>query len=47
MGKKIYLNDNRRVVDKSIATCWFADLLDDSGLPVGEIFGLITKSHDT
>lgn len=47
MSEKICLDDNHRVVDKSIATCWVADLLDDSGLPVGEVFGLIIKSLDT
>jgi len=40
MSKKIYLDDNHQVVDKSKATCWFADLLNDDGLPTGEVFGL-------
>ena len=41
MGKKIYLDDNHRIVDISTATCWFADLIDDNGQTMGEIFGLV------
>lgn len=41
LGKKIYLDDDHRIVDVSNATCWFADLIDDNGQTKGEAFGLI------
>jgi hypothetical protein len=43
LSKKIYLNDKDQVVDRSEATCWFADLLDENGSPVGELFGLVIR----
>lgn len=47
IGEKTFIDDSHRVVDRSNATCWFADLLDDDGLIVGEVFGLIIGSADT
>lgn len=41
LSKKTYLNDRDQVVDRSEATCWFADMLDETGQTVGEAFGLV------
>ncbi len=34
LSKQIYLNNHDQVVDRSEATCWFADILDENGCPI-------------